>query len=465
MRRRLAVLGVVAVAVAALAVVVLARGGAPGAPRILTPGAGTTETTVDPIAWDPDRKAELERRAAAGLAHVLYAKSPGGVVVSAVRTATWRPLIDRVAKRAHLDPDMLEAIVLLESAGRPDAQASNDLSGAVGLTQILAETGQHLLGMRIDVRKSARLTRGIERGHKVAQRLRERRRVDERFDPAKALAATARYLQIAKARLHRTDLAIAAYHMGIGNLQTALRAYGKRKIPYARLYFDSTPLRHARAYRILAALGDDSSTYLWRVMAARNIMRLYRHDPEELARQADLQGRKASAEEVLHPPERTPAYGDPFAIQRALGSGELQRLDRRTLAGFGIRIDHGMGELAGRLHQRRSLYRALRPQALRMLEVIGAGTRAIARTRPLVVTSTVRDERYQRVLEAENVQATRNFSLHTTGWAFDISRDYRSRAQALAFQFMLDRLTALNMIAWVRERDAIHVTVAAPGAR
>src|ERR671933_2935995 len=423
MRRRLAVLGVVAVAVDALAVVVLARGGAPGAPRILTPGAGNTETTVDPIAWDPDRKAELERRAAAGLAHVLYAKSPGGVVVSAVRTATWRPLIDRVAKRAHLDPDMLEAIVLLKSAG---------------------------------------LTRGIERGHKVAQRLRERRRVDERFDPAKALAATARYLQIAKARLHRTDLAIAAYHMGIGNMQTALRAYGKRKIPYARLFFDSTPLRHARAYRILAALGDDSSTYLWRVMAARNIMRLYRHDPEELARQADLQGRKASAEEVLHPPDRTPAYGDPFAIQRALGSGELQRLDRRTLAGFGIRIDHGMGELAGRLHQRRSLYRALRPQALRMLEVIGAGTRAIARTRPLVVTSTVRDERYQRVLEAENIQATRNFSLHTTGWAFDISRHYRSRAQALAFQFMLDRLTALNMIAWLREPGAIHVTVASP---
>jgi hypothetical protein len=461
MRRRLAVVGVVAVAAAVLAVVLLARRG-PDVPRTLTPGAGNTGTTVDPIAWDADRKDELERRAAAGLAHVLYAKSPGGAVVSAARTATWRPQIDRVAKRAHLDPAMLEAIVMLESAGIPDAQASNDLNGAVGLTQILAETGRDLLGMRIDVRASARLTRGIARGHKVAQRLRERRRVDERFDPAKALAATARYLQIAKARLHRTDLAIAAYHMGIGNMQTALRAYGRKKIPYARLFFDSTPLRHAKAWGILAALGDDSSTYLWRVMAARNIMRLYRHDPEELARQADLQGRKASAEEVLHPSDRTETYGDPFAIQRALGDGELVRLSPRALAGFGVRIDPGMGELAGRLHQRRSLYRALRPQALRMLEVIGAGTRAIARTRPLVVTSTVRDERYQRVLEAKNIQATRNFSLHTTGWAFDISRAYRSHAQALAFQFMLDRLTALNMIAWVREPNAIHITVAAP---
>jgi hypothetical protein len=461
MRRRLVVLGLVVAAAVGLAVVLLASRG-PAAPRTLTPGAGNTETTVDPLAWSPKRRPELERRAAAGLAHVIYAKSPGGAVVSAARTATWRPLVERAAKRGGIDPDVLEAIVMLESAGRADAQASNDLAGAVGLTQILAETGQNLLGMRIDVRKSARLTRGIARGRKVAARLRERRRVDERFDPAKALAATVRYLRIAKQRLGRTDLAIAAYHMGIGNMQTALGAYGKRDIPYARLFFDSTPLRHAKAYRILAALGDDSSTYLWRVMAARDIMRLYRNDPNALARRAELQGRKASAEEVLHPSDRTPPYGDPFAVGRARASGQLVALDAQQLAGFGLRIDPRMGELARRVHQSPRLYRALRPQALRMLEVIGAGTRAIARTRPLVVTSTVRDTRYQRVLAARNIQATHNFSLHTTGWAFDISRNYRSRAQALAFQFMLDRLTALNMIAWVREPGAIHVTVASP---
>jgi hypothetical protein len=461
MRRRLVVLGLVAAAAVAAVVVLLASRG-PDAPRTLTPGAGNTETTVDPLAWSPKRRHELERRAAAGLAHVIYAKSPGGAIVSAARTATWRPLVERAAKRGGIDPDLLEAIVLLESAGRADAQASNDLNGAVGLTQILAETGQNLLGMRIDVRASERLTRGIARGRRVAARLRARRRVDERFDPAKALAATVRYLRIAKQSLGHTDLAIAAYHMGIGNMQTALAAYGKRDIPYTRLYFDSTPLRHAKAYRILAALGDDSSTYLWRVMAARDIMRLYRKDPNALARQAELQGRKASAEEVLHPSDRTPPYGDPFAIGRARASGELVALDAQLLAGFGIRIDPRMGELASRLHQSRRLYRALRPQALRMLEVIGAGTRAIARTRPLIVTSTVRDARYQRVLAARNIQATHNFSLHTTGWAFDISRNYRSRTQALAFQFMLDRLTALDMIAWVREPSAIHVTVASP---
>ena len=463
MRRWLGVLGPLALAVAALVVVLAARG--PQAPRTLTPGAGNTETTVDPLAWSPGRRRELERRAAAGLSHVLYAKSPDGVVVSAARTAHWRPLVERSAKRAGLDPDALEAIVLLESAGRPDARTSDDLEGAVGLTQILAETGRDLLGMRIDVRASERLSRGIARGHRVVARLRERRRIDERFDPAKALAATARYLQIARARLHRDDLAVVAYHMGIGNLQGALRAYGRSAISYAQLFFDSTPLRHAQAWRRLAALGDDSATYLWRVMAARDIMRLYRQNPVELTRRADLQTRKASAEEVLHPPGRPPAYGDPFALERARASGELVALDGPRLAGAGVRIDPRMGELAGRLHQSPDLYRALRPQALRILEVIGAGTRAIARTRPLVVTSTVRDARYQRLLAADNVEATRNFSLHTTGWAFDISRDYVSRAQALAFQFMLDRLTALNMIAWAIEPGAIHVTVSNDAAK
>jgi hypothetical protein len=29
----------------------------------------------------------------------------------------------------------------------------------------------------------------------------------------------------------------------------------------------------------------------------------------------------------------------------------------------------------------------------------------------------------------------------------------------MAFQFMLDRLTALNLIAWAAEPDAIHITV------
>src|SRR3954453_12095508 len=114
MRRRSVVLGGLVLATAAVAVGLALRGPGPDVPRTLPPAASNTSTTVDPIAWDPDRRRELERRAAAGLAHVLYAKSPGGAVVSAARTAHWRPLVERAARAAKTDPDVLEAIVLLE---------------------------------------------------------------------------------------------------------------------------------------------------------------------------------------------------------------------------------------------------------------------------------------------------------------------------------------------------------------
>jgi hypothetical protein len=460
-RRRLAALAalvLLGLLVGALAIA-LGHGRGHGA-GALGPGVVGGVAAAKPFAYDASRRDAYERSAALGLSHVLFAKSPGGAVASARRTAAWRGLVDRVAARHHLDPATLEAIVFIESAGIPDARAANDLNAAVGLTQILAETGRDLLGMRVDVKASARLTRGIERGHRVLARERLRRRVDERFDPAKSLEATARYLDFARARLGRDDLAIVSYHMGVGNLQHALAGYAKRAVPYAQLYFDSSPLRHPRAWRKLASLGDDSSTYLWRVLAAKRIMALYRSDPAALAREAVLQSHKASAEEILHPRASTTVYADPDAVQKARASGELRDLPAGELARDGLRIDPRMGSLARRVGQSPLLYRALRPPALAVLEAIGAGTQAIARTGPLVVTSTVRDERYQRVLAATDIEATHAYSLHTTGYAFDIARVYRSRAQALAFQFVLDRLTALDLIAWVREPGAIHVAVA-----
>ena len=77
----------------------------------------------------------------------------------------------------------------------------------------------------------------------------------------------------------------------------------------------------------------------------------------------------------------------------------------------------------------------------------------------LTVTSALRDVRYQRLLLVSNSNATAGYSLHTTGYAFDIAREYRNRRQAAAFQFVLERLQSLGMIEWIREPDAIHVAV------
>ncbi|CAA9474998.1 MAG: GH23 [uncultured Solirubrobacteraceae bacterium] len=465
LRRALALLAVVALAV--VAVIVLFPGET-NLPR-LVPGTGADN---DPLAYTSAREDAFAQAAARGHAHVIYAKSPGGARASAARTARYRSLVEAAAEAAEVQPDTLEAIVLLESAGRPDAVADPRLEGAVGLTQILAETGRNLLEMKVDPAAARRIGRSLRRATRAGDteligRLRARRRaVDERFDPPKALAAAARYLKFARGELGRDDLAVVSYHMGVGNLQSALSAYGEDDISYARLYFDSTPLEHEQAYRKLAALGDDSATYLWRVEAAREIMRLYRSDPAQLDRISALQTAKNSAEEVLHPRAETKPFRSPSALREAYDDGRLAALRRTTLAKYGLRIDRGMGELAPRLQRRKTTYRGLRPPALALLTYLGAGVKSISGSEgSLAVTSTVRDERYQRLLLSRNREATPNYSLHTTGWAFDLLRTYRSKDQALALQFMLERLQSHNLIAWVREPAAIHITVSADARR
>jgi hypothetical protein len=449
-------------------VAVLALLGGEAALRRLRPG---TAGTADPLRYVPEREGALADAAARGNAHVLYAKSPGGVRASAARTAAYRPLVEAAAATASIDPDTLEAMVLLESAGRPDAAADPRLEGAVGLTQILAQTGRTLLHMTVDPRAARRIGRSLRRAVRsgddalIARLSARRRRVDERFDPAKSLAAAARYLLVARRAVGRDDLAVVSYHMGIGNLQGVLRAYGEDDVSYARLYFDSTPLVHAAAYEKLAALGDDSPTYLWRVAAAREIMRVYRCDPARLDRTSALQNAKASAEEVLHPEDETERFSTPSELRAAYRAGKIAALPRATLAERGLAIDPGMGELAGRLGVARARYRGLRAPALALLAYLGARVKAISGEGPLVVTSTVRDERYQRLLLARNREATPNYSLHTTGWTFDVLRSYRSHAQALAFEFVLERLQSLDLIAWVREPAAIHVTVSSDAQR
>ncbi len=420
-RRRVAFLLVLVGA--AIAAFLVLRGNDP-------PAWSPLEIEGDPYAYESGREAEFQKRAAAGHSHVVYAKSPGGVVATARRVAAFRDDIEKAAGDAGVDPDLIEGMVLLESAGRPDARASDDLEGAVGLTQILAETGTNLLHMQVDVRASERLTRRLAtaRGPREADRIRaKRRRVDERFDPQKALAATGRYLKLAKDEFGREDLAVVSYHMGIGNLQQLLGAYGDDGASYTQLFFDTAPNRHPRAYRLLTGLGDDSKTYLWRVLASHEVMRLYREDRTKLARLAELHAGAPSGELVLHPPDRTETFQTNDDVDAAYNDGKLRPFPNEP-SRYGLRPAAAGG---------------LRPEAFALAVYIGQGVRQVSGTNaPLTVTRTVRP----------------GDDIHATGFAFDIRRRYRSGAQAEAFQYMLDRLQALNLIAWTRNGDTIHIT-------
>ena len=169
-------------------------------PRAEIPGS-------DVLVYDDSQAEDLERAAALGLSHALYAKSPGGVFATAERTEFFRPLVEDAVAGSGFDADLVEAIVVLESGGRPEVIAGNDPVAASGLTQILAETAQNFLGMTVDLEQSRRLTvriaDAVRRGNVTeAERLRaQRRAIDARFDPEQALAGTVRYLTAAREQL------------------------------------------------------------------------------------------------------------------------------------------------------------------------------------------------------------------------------------------------------------------------
>ena len=442
----------------AIAIYATTRGG--GSPPVLgppLPGLGHPARAGDPFAYRSGREAVFADRAAIGNAQVLFTKSPGGVIATAARVAGFRAAIDAATKGTPIDPNMLEGLVFLESGGEPNVIAGSDPVNAAGLTQILAATGQSLLGMHINLAQSRKLTGEINAAGNTgtARRLeRKRATIDDRFDPPKELAATVRYLEIARRDFGgRTDLAFESYHMGIGNLQHVLSDFGGGNVPYAQVYFSSSPGENPNTYQLLQSFSDDSPTYLWRLLAAVQIMHLYRTDRAALEHLNALEIAFPSNALVLVPKDRYAPFGDPGALSAAYQNRTLLPLPRNA-AKLGLAYSPQMGSLARQLRVPAALYRGLRPAAIDMLIELAARVRALSHVNaPLIVASTVIDAKYQSLLGYVDPPAL-------TGYTFQIERHYASGPQAVAFQAMLDRLQSLNLIAWIRGTDTIEITVA-----
>ncbi|MDQ3729964.1 MAG: transglycosylase SLT domain-containing protein [Actinomycetota bacterium] len=431
----------------------------------------------DPLAWTEKTSAELAERAVLGTSHVIYEKSPGGVLASAERTERWRKEIEAAARPAGVDPDTLEAIVFLESAGRSQVSADGTPNSASGLAQIIPSTATSFLGMQVNLPRSVALTRQIDtalakgKAELASRLIEERMAADERFDPELALEGAARYLEIATERFGSEELAVVSYHMGIGNLENVIDAYvggspsgptaqivASNEIDYARLYFDSSPQSRTAAYELLAGFGDDSSLYLWRVRASAGILEDWRRDPGALEAAVELATNKATLEETYHPVSETEVFESPDDVAAATDDGELVRVPSDRA--FGFKIAGQAGELASELDVEPELYRVLRPEALAALTYLAGKVRGISgEGKPLTVTSLSRDREYQDLLLGINFEATAEYSLHTTGWSFDIRRKYASDKQGRAFQFALDRLRAHAILDYAYEPAAIHITV------
>ena len=134
-------------------------------------------------------------------------------------------------------------------------------------------------------------------------------------------------------------------------------------------------------------------------------------------------------EEVFHPENETEVFETPDEISDALDDGDLVPLPDEPALGW--EPDQDIGELAGELDQSPELYRALRPEALATLTYLAG----LVREQSGAATPAAGDERRPRPhlpgpARAVELQATAEYSLHTTGWAFDIRRDYESKQQA-----------------------------------
>jgi hypothetical protein len=281
-------------------------------------------------------------------------------------------------------------------------------------------------------------------------------RVDNRYRAVPSLRAAVRYLVQARRVLGRADLAVASYHLGTANLAAATTG---ENVSYASLYFGSAPDRNSGIWGRLNREGAVARDYYWRVVAAQRVMRLYRHDRAGLIYADRQQARKNSSEEVMHPRSGTLRFHRPRDVVRAWKLHELVPIPRDARKTH-IAISGTFAQMAPRLGRSRRLYLGLRPEARDVLLFIGQRVHELSGARRLILTSGVRDDVYQHALLRVNSVAARTYSMHTTGYAFDIARSYTSPRQAAAFQFVLERLEALHVIAYIREAEAIHIAVA-----
>jgi soluble lytic murein transglycosylase-like protein len=124
-------------------------------------------------------------------------KHHGRVVTSKLvkqRRKKVEPIVARVADKHQLDPKLLHAIILAESAYDHKAVSS---AGAVGLMQLMPATAKQY-------------------------------GVTDRRDPVQSIEGGARYLKKLLTEFKSKDLAVAAYNAGEG----AVHKYGNRIPPY-----------------------------------------------------------------------------------------------------------------------------------------------------------------------------------------------------------------------------------------
>src|SRR5215213_2228671 len=96
-------MGAIAVVAAALWLVVTGGQSPEERASEVAGGAAASATGDDPLAYDPERRDEFERRAAAGTAEVSYLRGAGGGGARGGRTEAWRDEVEGGAAARGVD--------------------------------------------------------------------------------------------------------------------------------------------------------------------------------------------------------------------------------------------------------------------------------------------------------------------------------------------------------------------------
>jgi hypothetical protein len=439
----------------------------------LQPSTSSPSTPTSALPY-PGNPGEEERFAAAVQAqeYILYARTPDPEA-AARKTVALRPLIEKAVQGTDIPPDVVSGIVFLESGGDP----------LIGLPTKAAGVGQFIRkvakGYHLRVDPPGRVLRLLKLAHQGnAAALAKLRLVDQRYNPEVALPASAQYLQDHFKRLGgEMDIAVAAYHMGQGNLEHVVKEYchgnaaspwrgsiGKtvreNHLTWTKILEEVSPGSHPKTYRALSRLKDSSWSYWYRVSCAQSLLREWQEHPDRF---------REKVERYKHPQpkrryelaEESAWYGSQHRwenwddLELAAGDAALVPVDHYD--SFGFSVDKGLGNRAATARHR-ELIRMARPCMAGFLGYLGTNFRSQLHNpkASLRITALVRTDQYEAELTRK--QGKNLFSSHSLGYAADIAIPATTQAD-IALKFLLNDLRLKRDICWVREKGQPHYHV------
>lgn len=340
------------------------------------------------------------------------------IVRSAVNSAQMQPDFIKLAHTLHLPLDTLKsrwidwqtADILLESGGDQNSVSS---VGASGVAQWMPETARSV-GLHVDIKRSVSLIRHIQSLEKrqngasgtsagtmptqqydatLAQLYSKLQTADNRFDPNLAIWAQTRYLLRLSSRYPLPQWLFQAYHGGQWGVEHLLHLFSSphshlsaRQIilngdnggvlTFEHLYFNTSPLLHASAFRYLYSRGDDDRHYWWKILAAGDALTLYSQNRDGIERAAtqdnpgDLVQDGKGSRWVINPGSAMPSIWYPQWKQYILGDAhQLQEAVRQQKL-----LTVSPQDLGWKFAKQQQLiapsYPAARPQTVGLLRLI-----------------------------------------------------------------------------------------------